>query len=142
MPFMKKMETIPFSEFMQGDWKQKAKDRKKEQMNMAITKMSMAGVVATAIGSGSSAHASMMGDMIIKACDPIIDLLQGVSYPVAFIMITGGFLLIMTGQTSRGMHFIKWACLGYLGLQFAPALMKIVITIGSNISSQVQVGMP
>jgi hypothetical protein len=137
MAFMKKMETIPFNEFMQGDWKEKAQARKKEQMNLAVTKMSMAGVVATAFGSGSSAHASALGDVIIKACDPIIDLLQGVSYPVAFIMITGGFLLIMTGQTSRGMHFIKWACLGYLGLQFAPALMKIVITIGQNIATEV-----
>jgi hypothetical protein len=137
MAFMKKMETIPFNEFVQGDWKEKKSIRKKEQINLAITKMSMAGVVATAIGGGSSAHASSMGDIIVKACDPIIELLQGVSYPVAFIMVTGGFLLIMTGQTSRGMHFIKWACLGYLGLQFAPALMKIVITIGQNISAEV-----
>jgi hypothetical protein len=137
MAFMKKMETIPFNEFVQGDWKEKKAIRKKEQMNLAITKMSMAGVVTTAIGGGSSAHASSMGDIIVKACDPIIELLQGVSYPVAFIMVTGGFLLIMTGQTSRGMHFIKWACLGYLGLQFAPALMKIVITIGQNISAEV-----
>lgn len=139
MVFMKKMETIPFNEFMQGDWKEKARARKKEQMNLAVTKMSMAGVVVTAFGSGTPAHASMMGDIIMKACDPIIDLLQGISYPVAFIMMTGGFLLIMTGQTGRGMHMIKWACLGYLGLQFAPALMKIVITIGQNIQSQVGV---
>lgn len=132
-----KIETIPFKEFTQGDWKEKKAERRKQNLDQAITSMSMTAVASHFILGASPAHASAMSDVIMKAFDPIVDLLQGISYPVAFIMISGGFLLIMTGQTSRGMHFIKWACLGYLGLQFAPALMKIVVTIGQNIQAEV-----
>lgn len=133
----KKVETIPFNEFTEGNWKEKKVERRKENFNQVVTRMSMVGVGSHLALHSNDAHASAMGDIIMRACDPIVELLQGISYPVAFIMITGGFLLIMTGQTSRGMHFIKWACLGYLGLQFAPALMKIVITIGQNIQAEV-----
>lgn len=100
------------------------------------TRLSLAAAAAVAIASPLKAHAST-GEIIMRAFDPIIDLLQGISYPVAFIMISGGFLLVMTGQKHRGMDFIKWACLGYIGLQFAPALMKIVVSIGENIQSEV-----
>jgi hypothetical protein len=132
-----KVETIPFNEFMDGNWKEKKAERKKADLNLAITQMSMAGVASNLMFGSSSASASGIGDVVMKAFDPIVDLLQGVSYPVAFIMISAGFILIMTGQTYRGMHFIKWACLGYLGLQFAPALMQIVIQIGNSISAEV-----
>ncbi|UYL93885.1 hypothetical protein PK21_gp43 [Geobacillus phage vB_GthS_PK2.1] len=133
----KKVETIPFREFMDGNWREKKAERRKESLDEVITRLAAVGTGAHMVIHPIDAHAADMGDIIMKACQPIIDLLQGISYPVAFIMITGGFLLIMTGQTSRGMHFIKWACLGYLGLQFAPALMQIVIQIGQNIQAQV-----
>jgi hypothetical protein len=49
---------------------------------------------------------------------------------VAFIMITGGFLCIMMGQKHRGLSLIKWAAIGYIGMQLAPALMEILHQIG------------
>jgi hypothetical protein len=33
------------------------------------------------------------------------------------------------------MQLIKWACIGFIGLQFAPALMSIVIQIGQSIQA-------
>lgn len=128
-----KTETIPFKDFMSGEWK-KQQEIKKE---MTLTKYSMAGLITEMTLKASPVHASVLGDVVLKAFSPIIDLVQGISYPVAFLMISGGFILIMTGQTSRGLHFIKWACLGYIGLQFAPALMQIVVEIGQNITAEV-----
>lgn len=128
-----KTETIPFKEFMSGEWKEKQKIQKE----LAITKYSLAGLITEMTLKASPVHASVLGDVVLKAFSPIIDLVQGISYPVAFLMISGGFILIMTGQTSRGLHFIKWACLGYIGLQFAPALMQIVVEIGQNITAEV-----
>lgn len=135
-----KTETIPFKEFMSGSWKEN------ESMGTIATKSALLGAGFTACLNGPVAHASMadkvadqakesITEIIMKACQPIFDLLQGCSYPVAFIMISGGFILIMTGQTRKGMHFIKWACLGFIGLQFAPALMSIVIQIGQSIQA-------
>lgn len=132
-----KVERIPLKEFMDRDWKEKREEKRKTELDYAIMNMSMAGVALHTVFRSKEAHAGAIGDVILHAFDPIIDLLQGCSYPVAFLMMTAGFLLIMTGQTSRGVGFIKWACIGYLGLQFAPALMKIVGQIGAQIASEV-----
>jgi hypothetical protein len=69
-------------------------------------------------------------DKIIKAFDPLVQLIQGVSYPVAFIIITSGFLVMMTGNRQKGISMIKWAVIGYIGMQFAPALMSILVEVG------------
>jgi hypothetical protein len=71
-----------------------------------------------------------MTQRIIQACDPIIQLIQGVSYPVGFIMICAGFLVIMTGNRQKGLNIIKWAAIGYIGMQFAPAIMMILVEVG------------
>lgn len=67
---------------------------------------------------------------IIDAFDPIVQLIQGISYPVGFIMITAGFLVMMTGNRQKGINMIKWAAVGYIGMQFAPAIMAILVEVG------------
>lgn len=74
-----------------------------------------------------------IAEKIIRACDPIIQLLQGASYPVCFIMLSAGFLVIMTGNRQKGLNLIKWAALGYIGMQFAPAIMAILVEVGHAI---------
>jgi formate/nitrite transporter FocA (FNT family) len=71
-----------------------------------------------------------MTDMITKAVDPLIQLVQGLSYPVGFIMICAGALVIMTGNKQKGLHMIKWAAIGYILMQFAPGIMHILIQVG------------
>ena len=68
----------------------------------------------------------------MTAFNPIIELIQGVSYPVAFLMLSGGMLLVMIGQKHRGLNMMKWAALGYIGMQFVPALMSIVVDVGKG----------
>jgi hypothetical protein len=69
-------------------------------------------------------------EKIISAFNPIIQLIQGLSYPVGFIMITAGFLVMMTGNRQKGLNMIKWAAIGYVGMQFAPAVMTILVEVG------------
>ncbi|MGZ4161943.1 MAG: hypothetical protein ACXVNF_14265 [Neobacillus sp.] len=71
-----------------------------------------------------------ISDKIIHAFDPIVQLIQGVSYPVCFIFVTAGFLVMMTGNKQKGLNMIKWAALGYIGMQFAPAIMAILVEVG------------
>ncbi|SHJ03896.1 hypothetical protein [Lutispora thermophila] len=71
-----------------------------------------------------------MFDRIVNAFNPIIQLLQAVSYPLAFMVISLGVLTIMIGQKRRGMEVIKWAVVGYLLMQFLPGLMIILKDVG------------
>lgn len=81
-------------------------------------------VATAASGNGSTRK------MIEVAFNPVIELLQGVAYPVAFLMISGGFIAFTLGQRSRGIEMIKWAAIGYLGLQLAPSMMEIIVEVG------------
>ena len=96
----------------------------KEAMTIgALTGLSLATVPSLTQAAG-------VADKIINAFDPIIQVIQGLSYPVGFIMISAGFLVIMTGNRQKGIHLIKWAAIGYIGMQFAPAIMTILIEVG------------
>jgi hypothetical protein len=77
--------------------------------------------------------ASKSQTLIIKAFNPIIDLMQGVAYPLTFLVICGGFLMIMLGNRHKGLEMLKWAAIGYVGLQLAPALMGVIVEVGAAI---------
>ena len=131
--FRKKVQTVgTVSEFMSGSWKM----TKEEKQTLAALSL----VPVTTLATSSPAFAnvigdkakSFIGDRIKDAFDPIIDLVQGVSYPVCFLMLCGGFLLVMIGQKHRGLTMIKWAAIGYIGMQLAPAIMDIIVEIGKG----------
>jgi hypothetical protein len=71
-----------------------------------------------------------MWDKIMKAFDPIIELVQGVSYPLAFVCVALGVLLLMIGQKRKGLEVIKWAVVGYLLMQLLPGLMGLLHAVG------------
>ncbi len=48
-----------------------------------------------------------MADKIINAFWPIIDVIQGVSYPLAYIMIASGVLLMIAGSRRQGLKIAK-----------------------------------
>src|SRR5690348_13175134 len=118
---MAKTVTYNFREFMNGDHK------KENNVESSIGTFPLfAGATVTPTGFVGD----YVGDKIIGAFDPIIQLMQGLAYPIGFLTLSGGFILIMLGQKHKGIHMIKWACIGYVGLQFAPAIMKILVEVG------------
>lgn len=78
----------------------------------------------------------MVADKIIRAFDPIIQLMQGVAYPIAFIMVATGILMVIAGQQHRGMKIIRSAAMGYLLMQLLPAMMLLLRDIGKAMVSQ------
>lgn len=88
--------------------------------------------------TAAAAGQAGVGEAIIRAADPIIEIAQAASYPLAFLWLTGGFLLIMTGNKSKGIEKIKWAGIGYVGLQFVPFLMKLLANIGTEIEQELE----
>lgn len=81
----------------------------------------------------STVSAASIQDKIVHAFDPLIQLIQAIAYPVGFTMICAGFLVIMTGNRHKGLHIIKWAAIGFIGMQFAPGIMSILVEVGKSI---------
>jgi hypothetical protein len=125
--FTKKTEVINFRDFMDGSFREKERLAKEEKQ----TAMFMAGIPVSMLLSTDHASAAVdITGKIMTAFNPVVELVQGISYPVALIMLSGGMLLIMMGQKHRGLSLIKWAAIGYIGMQFVPALMEILVDIG------------
>lgn len=66
---------------------------------------------------------------IIEAIEPITDLLGGLSYPICYIMLATGLLLVMSGNKSKGLEIAKWAIIGFIGMQFLPVVMALLVKI-------------
>jgi hypothetical protein len=69
----------------------------------------------------------------MQACQPIIDLVQGIAYPLAYISIATGICLIIIGQKNEGFRLVKWAGIGYILMQWVPGLMKMMHEIGKGL---------
>ncbi|MED3563956.1 hypothetical protein [Bacillus xiapuensis] len=113
---------------------------KKKALGTALAGVGV-GVLATLLPSPPQAAVPAMAmptpilglsvaDKIIHSFDPVVQLLQGLSFPVCFIMLSAGFLVIMTGNRQKGLSMIKWAAIGYIGMQLAPAIMAILVEVG------------
>ena len=74
-----------------------------------------------------------MFEKISNAFNPIIQLLQGVTFPLCFVCTALGILLVMIGQKRKGLEIIKWAVVGYLLMQLLPGLMNILHSVGGAI---------
>lgn len=68
----------------------------------------------------------------IEGFQPIVDLLTGFSYPAAYVMLITGFLLVMCNNKSKGLEVIKWAGVGYVGMQFIPFILQILYNVGRS----------
>jgi hypothetical protein len=71
-----------------------------------------------------------IGDKIIKAFWPLIDLIQGIAYPIAYIAIGTAICLYILGQRQKAFIMAKAAVVGYLAMQWLPGIMKILKEIG------------
>ena len=76
---------------------------------------------------------SSISDKIRKSTSPIIELLASLGYPVTYAMLIVGAIMIITGKKSKGLEVVKWACIGYIGLQFVPFLLGLLESIGQDL---------
>jgi hypothetical protein len=69
---------------------------------------------------------------------PIMELTTAFSFPVCFLTMCAGFFQIMLGQRHKGLQLIKWAALGYIGLQLVPSLMMMVGQLGVSMKEAIE----
>ncbi len=81
----------------------------------------------------TTASASAITDRVIVGLNPLIELVQAFAYPISFLMMSAGCLVIMVGNRSRGVGLIKWAAIGFIGMQLIPGVMQILMDVGAAI---------
>ncbi|MED3571983.1 hypothetical protein [Cytobacillus praedii] len=127
-------EVIGFHDFMTGDYKKKKKPTKKQvkkalEVGIAVT----VGIVALGFGDVSYASAGAVAGVtaqkIVNAFQPVIDLVQGLSYPVGLVMMLGGGLSVMVGMQEKGFSMIQRAGIGYILIQMLPILMDLLVEV-------------
>lgn len=70
---------------------------------------------------------------ILHAFDPLIHLIQSLSYPIAGVMIAGGCLFIMVGHREQGMKMLQNAAIGYILVQMSPLILDLLVGIGHSV---------
>lgn len=66
-------------------------------------------------------------DKMMTAFSPIIDLVQSLAYPVALLVVLGGGLFVMIGNSDKGFQLIQRAGLGYVLVMMLPMLLDVLV---------------
>lgn len=144
-------KTFTIAEFMAGKHNETFMDRLRERitnerierwvktatgLTVPVTTGLLIGGTAfanpAAIPAGASIGAGTTA-LILKAFDPLIQLITSLAYPIAGVMIAGGCLFIMIGSRDKGMDMLRNAAIGYILVQLSPLLLKILVGIGTGI---------
>ncbi|MEH7514309.1 hypothetical protein V7146_16470 [Gottfriedia acidiceleris] len=136
-----KTEVIKFKDFMDGSYKL-PKEKKSAIPMIAAPIIASTLTFANKIVSASSDNIVIkdvipatagIQERVAHAFDPLFQAIAGFAYPACFFTISAGCILIMIGQKHKGLTMIKWSAIGFIGLQFAPGIMSILVEVGKAI---------
>ncbi|TCN25465.1 hypothetical protein [Mesobacillus foraminis] len=72
------------------------------------------------------APTDVMYDKMLHAFDPLITMIQALSYPVAMVVCLGGAIMVMIGR-DKGWDMMQGAGLGYVLVQILPLVLNILV---------------
>ena len=153
-------ETIQFGEFMSGQYKNKAEQKKRKgrailkaattgtlivtaskvaipaaivtiPVMLATKSMMVQAVPAAAAVPVAGVISDSVKAKIIHAFDPLVDLMVSLSLPIAGVMLTGGALMILIGQKEHGYKLILNSCVGYVLVQLSPMFLNLLAGVGA-----------
>jgi len=142
MAKIKRVGTI--GEFMARDYKNDVKAVKqfnKKFKEYGLKASIVAGSLAVTFNVNDFAYAATPGEYIketakekiVAAFDPLVDLVQALSYPIASVMLATGALMFMINQKDRAITLIQNASIGYILMQLTPLFMKILIGLTASL---------
>lgn len=133
--FKRKVETVgTISEFMAGDYR-----KTKRNYEPIIKGVVTSGVLTLSLTFGDVSFASAgvvdgaVTQKVVNAFAPLIELVQALSYPISLVMMLGGGLFVMIGNSERGFGMIQKAGLGYVLVQMLPLLMDLLVEIAKSL---------
>lgn len=113
-----KTKTYDFKEFMRGEHK---KDIKPPVMSLIPL------ATAPLWQTIHTSAATDVGAQMMTAFDPIIDLIQGMAYPVAMIVVLGGALFVMIGNSEKGFAMMQRSAMGYVLISLLPMIFDVLV---------------
>jgi len=129
---MAKVEVLDWNDFFVGKINAKGVFSKCQTLSPMIYGVIGATVISSLKMGTAYAFSSAT---LMHAFTPLITAIQALSFPVSFIGMAGGMLLVSVGQRHKGVNMIKWAAIGYIGMQLVPGLMGMVSDVGKSIGA-------
>lgn len=130
MIFQPKIQRVgTISEFLRGD--SSIKKFKRNGIEAALT-IAGSTILLTFTGVDFASAATVSGFVYEKATNafmPLVELIKGLSYPIALVIMSGGALMLMIGNKEKGYSMIQNASIGYILVQMMPMLMKLLVEI-------------
>jgi hypothetical protein len=87
-------------------------------------------LLGLSIMMGVPSPTNEMKEKIWDAFMPIIEVIQGISLPLSFVVLATAICLIILGQKRQGMQMAKWGVIGFLAMQWLPSFMRILAEVG------------
>ncbi len=113
-----KTKTYDFKAFIRGEHLEKVKPP-----TLSLIPLAAAPVLSTIkVSAETSIQAKMM-----TAFNPLIELIQGMAYPVAMIVVLGGAIFVMIGNSDKGFSMMQKAGLGYVIVMIAPMILNVLV---------------
>lgn len=140
--FKRKVETMSVKEFMNRECRchvspagKRSTLNDKGKIKPLIKASVTAGVTVLALSFGDISLASagvvngVVTSKVVNAFEPLVELVKALSYPICLVMMLGGGLFVMIGNSERGFGMIQKAGLGYVLVQMLPILMDLLVEI-------------
>jgi hypothetical protein len=133
MAKIKRVGTI--SEFMSGKGCDVARFDKRKAIKIGVT----VGVTVLSLTFGDVSFAAagavqgVVAERVVAAFEPLVELVKALSYPIGLVMMMGGGLTVMIGNSDRGFGMIQKAGLGYVLIQMLPILMDLLVEIAKSL---------
>jgi|SRR5690625_4007421 len=114
-----KTKTYDFKAFMNREHERKVKP----------PVISLAPLATAPVWQTVTAHAAetSIQTKMMSAFTPIIELIQGMAYPVAVVVVLGGALFVMIGNNEKGFSLMQRAGLGYVLVMLAPMVLDVLV---------------
>lgn len=106
----------------------KAFIRKENESNIkaptiSLIPLAVAPFLPTKVFAETSIETKMM-----NAFDPLLDLIQGIAYPVALSVILAGALFVIIGNKEKGFDMISKAAMGYMLITVLPMIFDVLVS--------------
>jgi hypothetical protein len=132
---LKRKETMSVKEFMN----RKSRDVATIDKRMVIKVCVTVGVTVLSLTFGDVSFAAAgavngaVTAKVVHAFEPLVELVKALSYPISLVMMLGGGLFVMVGNSDRGFGMIQKAGLGYVLVQMLPLLMDLLVEIAKSL---------
>lgn len=105
-------------------------EKQQQQIRTSIKYSATMITIHMTFGAVAPVYAGALSGKIIAACQPIIELIQGLGYPVCLCTMTAGGVT-MAFNRRKGMQLIKDGAIAYVVIQFVPMIMNLLVDVGA-----------